>query len=131
MVIQSQTATEGATAVQFSGDNNTVRIVRAGAKLALNKLHRRKAEPKTTIELLRADIRATTLVGRETEIRALDQWRSAPQRIAVRCYVGEAGAGKTRLAIEACAAAEAAGWIAGFAPSAELARFHATQNLVH
>jgi tetratricopeptide (TPR) repeat protein len=131
MKVQSQTVAEDATAVQIAGDHNTVTITRAGAKLALNRLHRRKADPKTIIELLRADIRATTLVGRETELHDLAEFRSAPAHIAVRCYVGEAGAGKTRLAIEACAAAEAAGWVAGFAPSAELARFHATQNLVH
>ena len=49
----------------------------------------------------------------------------------MRCYTGRAGAGKTRLAIEACEAAEAEGWVAAFVPSGELARFHSTQNLVH
>jgi len=37
----------------------------------------------------------------------------------VRCITGGAGAGKTRLAVEACEAAEAKGWVAAFAPSAE------------
>jgi hypothetical protein len=128
---QTQTAAAGAVAVQISGDGNTVRIIRAGAELSLARLHTRRAEPKTLIELLRTDVRATKLVGRETDLRKLAEWRATPARIAVRCITGGAGAGKTRLAIEACEAAEAEGWIAAFAPSSELARFHATQNLVH
>lgn len=113
------------------GDGNTVEIIGAGARLKLDRLHAQKAEPTSAIELLRTDVRATTLVGRAADLRALAEWRSAPSQIAVRCVVGGAGAGKTRLAIEACEAAEAEGWAAGFAPSAELARFHAKQNLVH
>jgi hypothetical protein len=131
---QTQTVAAGAVAVQVSGDGNTVKIIRAGAELRLNRLHRlhaQKAMPKALIELLRTDVRATKLVGREAELRQLAEWRAAPPRIAVRCITGGAGAGKTRLAIEACEAAEAEGWAAGFAPSSELARFHATQNLVH
>ena len=128
---QTQTAAEAATAVQISGDGNSVTITRGGVTLALQRLHARKAAPTSLIELLRTDVRATTLAGREAELRSLAEWCSAPQHIAVRCYTGRAGAGKTRLAIEACEAAEAEGWVAAFVPSGELARFHSTQNLVH
>jgi tetratricopeptide (TPR) repeat protein len=131
MAAQSQTVAQNATAVQISGDGNSVKIIRAGAELSLSRLHNRRAEPQTTIELLRTDIRATKFVGRETQCRQLAEWRASPQPIAVLCFTGGAGAGKTRLAIEACETAEAAGWAAGFARSEELARFHATQNLVH
>jgi hypothetical protein len=128
---QTQTVGAEAVAVQIAGDSNTVSIIRGGARLALQRLHNRKTTPTTPIELLRTDVRATMLVGRENDLRDLSDWRASPRRIAVRCIVGGAGAGKTRLAIEACEAAEGEGWIAGFAPSGELARFHATQNLVH
>ncbi len=131
MADQSASAGNDSVVVQIAGDNSTVEIIRAGAKLALNRLHTRKADPTTPIELLRTDIRATNFVGRAEQCSQLAEWRASPQPIAVCCYTGPAGAGKTRLAIEACETAEAEGWIAGFAPSTELARFHATQNLVH
>ena len=131
MAKQTQDAGPGAVAVQISGDGNSVHIIWAKKKLALSLLHARKAKPTTTLEVLRTDLRATTLVGRETQCRDLAEWRASPQPIAVRCITGGAGAGKTRLAIEACEAAVAEDWIAGFAPSDELARFHYAQNLVH
>ncbi|WP_114913236.1 tetratricopeptide repeat protein [Acidibrevibacterium fodinaquatile] len=131
MAKQTQDAGAGAVAVQISGDGNSVHIIRAGEALALSLLHARKAKPTTTLEVLRTDLRATTLVGRETQCQDLAAWRASPQPIAVHCITGGAGAGKTRLAIEACEAAAAEGWIAGFAPSDELARFHQEQNLVH
>ena len=104
---KSRPSPKGATAVQISGVGNTLTITRGGASLALQRLHSRRADPTSLIELLRTDIRATTLAGREPELRSLAEWCSAPQHIAVRCYTGRAGAGKTRLAIEACEAAEA------------------------
>jgi hypothetical protein len=131
MAAQSQILAANATAVQISGDGNSVRIIHAGAELSLSRLHKRREKPQTTIDLLRTDVRATTFVGRAAQCRQLAEWRASPQSIAVLCFTGVAGAGKTRLAIEACETAEAEGWAAGFARSEELARFHATQNLVH
>ena len=121
----------GAAAAQVVGDQNTVTIIVGGARLALDKLHARKAEPQSIIELLRVDVRATTLVGRADELAMLARWRDDPAPIAVKCVTGRAGAGKTRLAIEACEAAEAQDWAAAFVRSDELLRFHQTQNLVH
>ncbi|MFL5288490.1 MAG: hypothetical protein ACJ8AW_47935 [Rhodopila sp.] len=131
MGAQTQTVAAGAAAAQIAGDHNSVTITQAGATLRLDRLHTRKAKPATPIELLRTDVRATTFVGRGAQLQQLADWRGAPQRIAVRCIIAGAGTGKTRLAIEACEAAAADGWIAAFAPYAELVRFHATQNLVH
>jgi tetratricopeptide (TPR) repeat protein len=132
MVTQTVTASgEGAIAVGIEGDDNTVTIALGGAKLALSKLHQLRAKPDNTSELLRTDLRATAFVGRQEQCALLREWRASAPKIGVLCFTGGAGAGKTRLAIEACEAAEAEGWIAGFAPSEELARFQATQNLVH
>jgi hypothetical protein len=64
---QAQTAGAGAVAIQIGGDRNTVTIIRAGAELKLNRLHTRKADPATPIELLRTDMRATAFVGREAQ----------------------------------------------------------------
>jgi hypothetical protein len=84
---QTQTLAAGAITVQIAGDDNTVTIIRAGAQLSLNRLHTRKATPTIPIELLRTDIRATTLVGREVQLQQLADWRATPQRIAV-CSTG-------------------------------------------
>ena len=121
----------GAIAAQVFGDHNKVEINVGSACLALTKLHARKSDPQTVIELLRVDVRATTLVGRADDLDMLARWCDGAEAIAVKCVTGRAGAGKTRLAVEACEAAEAQGWAAGFVTSDELRRFHETQNLVH
>ena len=131
MTQQSQAVGEGAVAVQLVGDGNTVTVLVGGMRFAHNQLHKRKATPTNINELLRTDLRGTHFVGREPERQMVAAWRASPCTISVRCVVGGAGAGKTRLAIEACEAAEKDGWFATFAASGELRRFHETQHLVH
>jgi hypothetical protein len=46
-----------------------------------------------------------------------------------RCLIGGAGSGKTRLALELCAAADKQGWFAGFIDHGELLHFRGQQNL--
>ncbi len=114
-VTQGQSVAERGIGVQVSGDFNTV-IVHAGAvELHLSPKHKRRAEPKTELELLRVDLRATKLVGRDVELAELRAWLDSPPLISVRCITGRAGAGKTRLGIELCEHAEGADWTAGFA----------------
>ena len=66
------------------------------------------------IDLLIAARRAVDLIGRDDELSALAEWMASPLAISARCVAGRAGSGKTRLAIELCAQAEAQGWSAGF-----------------
>jgi hypothetical protein len=47
----------------------------------------------------------------------------------MKCIIGGAGTGKTRLAIELCEAAEANGWFATFLPSSEFQSSSAIQTL--
>lgn len=131
MAEQTQTLGDGATGVQIDGNRNAVSIIRGGARLALRRPHARKAKPKSLIDVLRTDLRTTTFRGRADLLEELSAWCQAAEHTSVRCIVGPAGAGKTRLAIEVCEAAEAEGWIAAFVSSDELKRFHETQNLVH
>jgi hypothetical protein len=120
---RQQTIGERGIGVQISGNGNTV-IVHAGfAELSLVRKHLRKAAPKTELQLLRVDLRATTLVGREAERSALDAWLASDRPVSVRCITGRAGAGKTRLAIELCEHAEQAGWTAGFAQYSQFSEF--------
>lgn len=118
-----------AMAVSIDGDNNFVTIQAGGSRLRIDPLHKRKVPPQRLIDLLITERRVSTLVGRSGVISELSGWRNEADVISVRCITGRAGTGKTRLAIEACEAAEAEGWVAGFVSSDELERFHRGQNL--
>jgi hypothetical protein len=73
--------------------------------------------------LLRVDLRATTLVGRDGEMASLRAWLADTRPVLVRCMTGRAGAGKTRLGVELCEWAEREGWTAGFAQYGQLPEF--------
>src|SRR5690349_4804227 len=55
----------------------------AAPRLSLVQKHMRKADPKTELQLLRVDLRTTTLVERATDLSALESWL-APDRDAAR-----------------------------------------------
>lgn len=65
-------------------------------------------------DLLLAEQRGLSLVGREEELAALTSWLDAPGGFSARWIVGRPGTGKTRLALELCERAEGQGWWAGF-----------------
>ena len=119
-----------AIGVIVRGDNNSVTIVTNDAKLTLEQLHRNKLHdlPRNDMDLLRADLRATELVGRERDLEELKIWLNEARSISLRCLTGPAGTGKTRLAIELCERASKLEWVAGFAKQDELRRFYATQS---
>ena len=101
------------------------------ARLHLVPRHRFKAPPRDLRELLMTELRATDLVGRAEELAPLKLWlglRRERRDIAVHCLTGQAGAGKTRLAIELCEWAEQQGWSAGFVRQEELERFHQSHH---
>jgi hypothetical protein len=124
MDTQQQIVGERGIGVQLSGGGNTVIVYAGSAELHLVPKHRRKAERlETELQLLRVDLRATTLLGRDAELATLRAWLDSPRLISVRCITGRAGAGKTRLAVELCERADGAGWIAGFAHYAQFQEF--------
>ena len=110
-----QTVGERGIGVQNSGDGVTIIVYAGAAELLLTRKHARKATPTTELQLLRVDLRATTLVGRDEDLAALQAWLASDRPVSVRCVTGRAGAGKTRLAVELCERAERDGWTAGFA----------------
>jgi tetratricopeptide (TPR) repeat protein len=120
---------DGAFGAQIDGSYNTIIVGVGPAKLELDPKHKRRAKPNDERELLLTELRATDLVGRDEDLAALQAWLDGPMPIAVQCRIGRAGIGKTRLAIELCERAEAAGWTAGFARADELQRFFDAQNL--
>ena len=115
--------------VLVDGDNNTVSLFSHGTELILDLRHRWRKAPQSELELLRTDLRAINLVGRDAELSSLTAWLNAARPIAVQCLIGGQGTGKTRLGIELCERAEVLGWTAGFASSDELKRFFEYQNL--
>src|SRR5215469_13663281 len=118
----NQAVAERGVGVQISGDGNTVIVYAARSELTLIRKHARRAEPKTELQLLRVDLRATTLVGRERDLSALEAWLATDRPITLRCVTGRAGVGKTRLAIELCAHAEPV-WTAGFSDHSQFSEF--------
>jgi hypothetical protein len=126
---RQQTVGKRGIGVQISGDGNTVIVYAGSTKLCLLRKHRRQAPPKTELQLLRVDLRATTLVGREGDLSALKAWLASDRLISVRCITGRAGAGKTRLALELCEHAEKSRWTAGFAQYEQFPEFvkHASE----
>ncbi|HEU0097288.1 MAG TPA: tetratricopeptide repeat protein [Allosphingosinicella sp.] len=129
---QAQTVRgDGAVGVQIDGDRNVVVIRGGGTELVLGQPHKRRGigAPADERQLLLTEWRATTLVGRRSELDSLKAWRDDGAPVALRCAIGKAGSGKTRLAIEACEEAEKEGWVAGFVAAEELARFHQSENL--
>jgi tetratricopeptide (TPR) repeat protein len=128
MTDQQLSAGSGSVVIQSTGDNVVISV--GTVSLTLAQRHRLKATPTSERELLLTELRGTDLVGRDTDLVALRTWLDEPRLLpSVRCLIGRAGAGKTRLAIELCAGAEAAGWTAGFATRAELLRFHDARSL--
>ena len=103
------------------------RSLAAGAeRLHLAARHQRRQAPRDLRDLLMTERRATEFVGREEELAPLRAWLGPCEGrdISVHCVTGQAGAGKTRLAIELCEWAERAGWSAGFVRQDELDRFY-------
>src|SRR3954453_19305897 len=112
MTGERQTVGDGSVAIQVAGDNVTISV--GTASLTLARRHRLKAVPTSERELLLTELRGTDLVGRDTDLADLGAWLDEPRPLpSVRCLTGRAGAGKTRLGIEVCEGAEAAGWTAG------------------
>ena len=75
-------------------------------------------------DLLRPRHRVVPIVGRERFMSQLGLWREADSALEVAFLTGGGGFGKTRLAVEACIAAEQAGWTAGLLDG-DAARTHA------
>jgi tetratricopeptide (TPR) repeat protein len=124
----AQVAGSNNVVVQAFGTDIRVNVNQAGT-LALSRLHRKARPPRTDLDLLNPFSRAIPLIGREPERSALDAWLAGDRPIAVRCLVGRAGSGKTRLAVELCAAAEQRGWLAGFVDPRELMTFAEREDL--
>jgi tetratricopeptide (TPR) repeat protein len=124
----AQVAGNNNVVIQAFGNDIRVNLDRAGT-LALSRLHRKARPVRTDLDLLNPFCRAIPLIGREAELAALGGWLAGDRPIAVRGLAGRAGSGKTRLAVELCAAAEQRGWLAGFVDPRELLTFAEREDL--
>ncbi len=78
----------------------------------------RQVQPSPS-SLLQARRGVVPFVGRDAELRNLQEWCDSEEEIALRLYTGAGGMGKTRLMIEVCAEAREQGWRAGFLKDAD------------
>lgn len=84
-------------------------------------------ERQRELDVLNPNLSRLPLVGRDGELADLRDWLDEEPDISVHALTGSAGAGKTRLAIELCAAIDgeeepSENWAAGFLSPAELGR---------
>ncbi|MDN5856803.1 MAG: hypothetical protein L0K86_29000, partial [Actinomycetia bacterium] len=75
------------------------------------------------VELLHPRYGVVPFQGRDMLLANLMLWRERPDAVSVVVLAGPGGFGKTRTAIEACAAAGGAGWAAGLLAGSEMAPF--------
>jgi tetratricopeptide (TPR) repeat protein len=99
--------------VAVTGDGNSVTAVfgDTGVRLPLERRQvpapdrRRKprpGEPPRELDIFAPGAGALPLLGREADLDALRAWLDDPADISVHALIGEAGSGKTRLALELC-----------------------------
>jgi hypothetical protein len=107
--------------IQIQGDGNT--IVPSLPHLTLTRYLSRRGQIASEADLLSPYGMTIPMVGREVEMADLRCWMTSGRPISIRVLTGQAGSGKTRLALELCDAAIAEHWDAGFVTDRELTRF--------
>ncbi|MDB5069797.1 MAG: Trypsin-like protein serine protease typically periplasmic containing C-terminal domain-like [Candidatus Eremiobacteraeota bacterium] len=101
---------------------------RRSPRLPLTRyLDRRVSNPEET-DYLNPYARVVPLIGRQTERDGVREWLRSEQLTSIAVWIGPAGSGKTRLALEVIEDAIADGWSAGFLEGEQLQRFR-QQNL--
>lgn len=107
----------------------------AGANVVVGKeralqLHYSPAPDKATLKGLQwllPESRSVPLIGRETELKNLQEWLDSAPEVGVRCYTGTGGRGKTRLGLALCEQAlSSQAWQVGYADKGDIAHLHST-----
>ena len=117
---QAEASGTGNVIVQIGGDGNTV--IAGTPHLTLTRPGRIartvRSDPDTgkphQIDVIRAETRSVEVVGRKAELASLTEWLHSTAAVSVRVMVGDAGVGKSRLALELIETVARAGWRAGF-----------------
>ena len=135
MMQKASASGNGNFIVQIQGDGNS--IVTGLPHLELTRRHGLASRIETDSvtgkpresDVIRPFTRSIDIVGRETELEDLRAWLQKETTISVRVLTGNAGYGKTRLALELIEEVAPQGWHAGFLTRAELKRFREQHNL--
>ena len=125
----------GNSIIQIRGDGNSVivdkphlTLTRPGRLARTIRLDHDTGKPHQ-IDVIRATTQSVALVARRAEFDSLSKWLNNPTLVSVRVMVGDAGIGKTRLALELIETMAQKGWLSGFLTRAELRRFRRQRNL--
>ena len=120
-------ARPGEAIVQATGDGSRADpaqpYLRLTRHLARRDVRRDSDGQEVETDLVSAYTRSIDLLGRQPDLDDLQAWLDREAPISVRVITGQAGAGKTRLALELCERAAKADWQAGFVTLEELTRF--------
>lgn len=115
--------------VQAQGDNIHIQVGLLQPKLKLVPVEARiRKNLRQEIDILNPAFQAIPLVGRDQDMRFLQDWLRAEAGIAVTAMVGPGGSGKTRLAFEFLQQLPQ-GWQGGFLTLEEANRFLGQENL--
>src|SRR5207245_1993999 len=90
------------------GINHLVSV--AGSERGLRRPRVPLPDDPSPVELLQPRHAVAPFRGREPELAELEGWCAGGGRLEVALVTGPAGSGKTRLAVELCAARESDGW---------------------
>ena len=132
---QQAEAGDGSVIVQIQGNGSIVSVdlphLELTRRTGLSRRIGNDPETGKPIEthVIRPFARAIELVGREAELAGLRCWLKSEPPVSVRVLTGEAGLGKTRLALELAEEAAECGWRAGFLTRQNLMRFLKQTNL--
>ena len=121
--------------IQIQGDGNS--IVTGLPHLKLTRRRGLASQIQTdrhTGKAIQTDVirpfsRSIDMVGRENDLEELRAWLAKETPISVRVLTGNAGYGKTRLALELIEEVVLLGWHAGFLTRAELKQFRGQRDV--
>jgi tetratricopeptide (TPR) repeat protein len=97
-----------------SAEGQAAAMLAAGAGQRLQSAELAIPSVESVGELLSFASTRLARVGRDTELAELDAFLGSGRQLSWWLWTGPAGAGKSRLAVELCRRAAAAGWDAGF-----------------
>ncbi len=135
MMQTARSSGSGNFIVQIQGDGNSIVTSLPHLKLTRRRglASQIQSDPYTgkaiQTDVIRPFSRSIDMVGRENDLEELRAWLAKETPISVRVLTGNAGYGKTRLALELIEEVAPLGWHAGFLTRSELKQFRGQRDV--